>query len=99
MPQDSKIKNKDILLFDFGATYNGYRSDMTRTVFIGDASDEERKIYNIVLNAHIKSASMLKPAIKCSEVDKCARNIISDAGYKEFFLHYFHLVCYSLYFE
>ena len=87
VPSDKKICNGDIILFDFGATYNGYRSDMTRTIAFGTISEEKKKIYDIVYNAHILSEKALKPGVKCMEIDKIARDYIDSFSYKDLFLH------------
>jgi len=87
VPSNKKISKGDLLLFDFGATYNGYRSDMTRTVAISEISDEKKKIYDIVYNAHIFAAKELKPGIMCKDIDAVARNYISKCGYGEYFMH------------
>lgn len=81
------IKNGELLTLDFGCILDGYCSDMTRTVAIGNVSDWQREIYSIVLKAQstaLKSVSIEK---KCSEIDAAARKIISDAGYGKNFGH------------
>ncbi len=87
VPSKKKICNGDLILFDFGATYNGYRSDMTRTVAFGEVSKEKKKIYDIVYNAHILAAKSLKPGIKCMEIDKIARDYIGSFSYNDYFIH------------
>ena len=72
---------------DFGAVYNGYHSDMTRTVAVGQVSEEQQKIYGIVLCAQEKALSMLKAGVPCNEADAAARDIISQAGYGDYFGH------------
>ncbi|HOV40172.1 MAG TPA: M24 family metallopeptidase, partial [Oscillospiraceae bacterium] len=75
------------LLFDFGAVYDGYHSDMTRTVCFGNPSGEMQKVYDIVLKAQLEALNAAKAGMKCSELDKIARDIISNAGYGENFGH------------
>ena len=87
VPNGNKVKKGDFILFDFGATVNGYRSDMTRTVAFGEVSDEQKKIYDIVLSAHLEAMKNIKPGIKCSQIDKIARDIIKNNGYEKDFLH------------
>lgn len=87
VPSEKKIKKGDLILFDFGATYNGYRSDMTRTVAFSEISEEKKKIYDIVLNAHLKAKEELKPGATCNYIDGIARKYIEDAGFGEEFLH------------
>lgn len=87
IPDGTKVKNGDFLLFDFGATVNGYRSDMTRTIAYGNVTEEMGNIYDIVLKAHLKAAKELKAEVKASEIDKKAREYIREEGYGELFLH------------
>ncbi len=87
VPSEKKINKGDLILFDFGATYNGYRSDMTRTVAFSEISEEKKKIYDIVLNAHLKARDELKPGVTCKYIDSVARKYIEESGYGEDFLH------------
>ena len=87
VPDSTKIKKDDFLLFDYGATVNGYRSDMTRTVVYGRADEFMKNIYNTVLEAHYEAAGKIKDGIKASDVDMAARNHIEKNGYGEQFLH------------
>jgi len=81
------INNGEFLTLDFGCVYNGYCSDMTRTVFVGKADEKQKKIYNTVLEAQQKALEQIKPGILGKEVDKIARDIITAAGYGENFGH------------
>lgn len=87
VPGDEVIKEGDFFTCDFGAMYEGYHSDTTRTVAVGTATDEMREIYNIVLKAQLAALEMIKPGVKCSDVDKTARDIIEQAGYGKYFGH------------
>lgn len=87
VPSDNTVKEGDFFTCDFGAVYEGYHSDTTRTVAVGYASAEMKEIYSIVLKAQLSALEKIKPGEKCSEVDKTARDIISGAGYGEFFGH------------
>lgn len=86
-PSSRKLKKGEMVKIDFGAVYNGYHSDMTRTVFLGKATDKFKKIYGIVLEAQEKAIAAIKVGKICNEIDAVARKIIDDAGYKEFFGH------------
>lgn len=86
-PSDKLIENGDFVTMDFGCVFNGYCSDMTRTVAVGSVTDEQRKVYDIVLNAQKTTCDAIKAGMKASEVDAVARKIISDAGYGECFGH------------
>ena len=87
VPTDKKVEFGDFVTMDYGAVVNGYHSDMTRTVAVGTINDEQKKIYNIVLQAQVATLERLKAGLKCSEADSVSRNIIRDAGYGDFFRH------------
>lgn len=84
---DTKLKCGDFITMDFGCIYNGYCSDMTRTVVFGKASEKQKEIYNVVLEAQLKALEFLEVGKKAKDADKIARDIISDAGYGKFFGH------------
>ncbi|MDF2572698.1 MAG: ypdF [Sporomusa sp.] len=81
------IEVGDFVTMDFGAVYQGYHSDMTRTVVIGKANDKQRTIYNIVLAAQLAGVKAVKAGKIGKEVDQVSRQIINDAGYGEYFGH------------
>lgn len=81
------IRNGEFLTLDFGCVYNGYCSDMTRTVFIGKATERHKEIYSTVLKANIKALKGIMPGITGREADKIARDVISEAGFGEYFGH------------
>lgn len=87
VPTDKKVCNGDFITIDYGAVVNGYHSDMTRTVAVGEVSDEQINIYETVLEAQLRALAMLKEGVKCSEVDAAAREYIKEKGYGEFFRH------------
>ena len=87
VPSNDIVREGDFFTIDFGAMYEGYHSDTTRTVAIGSATDKMREIYDIVLQAQLKALEAIKPGVKCSDVDKTARDIITDAGYGKYFGH------------
>jgi len=87
VPGDRVIEEGDMVTIDFGARYEGYDADMTRTVAVGQPSDKMRKIYDIVLHAQETAQAAIAPGVKCSEIDKIARDIITEAGYGECFGH------------
>ncbi|MGL5677057.1 MAG: M24 family metallopeptidase, partial [Cellulosilyticaceae bacterium] len=86
-PGDETLHQGDFLVMDFGCLYEGYCSDMTRTLVIGEASDKHLHIYNTVLEAQLKALEAIKPGMKGKEVDAVARKVISDAGYGDYFGH------------
>ncbi|MGM0437114.1 MAG: M24 family metallopeptidase [Bacillota bacterium] len=84
---DKKLKKGDFITMDFGTFYEGYCSDMTRTVVLGEVSDKQRKIYNIVLKAQKEVINKIKAGMSGKEADAIARDIIEDAGYGDNFGH------------
>lgn len=85
---DRVIVKGDFITMDFGCIYEGYCSDMTRTVLMGaDVSNKQLDVYNTVLKAQTEALKLVKPGVKCSDVDACARQIIADAGYGSYFGH------------
>lgn len=87
MPNDKVIKNGDFLLMDYGCVYNGYCSDMTRTIMIGKADKKQKEIYNTVLNAQMAGLNVIKAGIIGAAADKIARDVIAESGYGEYFGH------------
>ncbi len=87
VPTDKKIENGDFITMDFGAVYNGYHSDMTRTVIVGKPTEKQKEVYETVLKAQKASLTVLKNGITGVEADKVARDIIDAKGYKENFGH------------
>lgn len=87
VPSDDIVSEGDFFTFDIGSIFEGYHSDTTRTVAIKSASEEMRKVYDIVLKAQLAVLDGVKPGAKCSDVDKIARDIISENGYGKYFGH------------
>lgn len=87
VPTDKRIENGDFITMDFGAVYNGYHSDMTRTVIVGKPTEKQKEVYETVLKAQKSSLEVLKSGITGVKADKAARDIIENAGYKENFGH------------
>ena len=77
IPTEKPLEKGDFLTMDFGAVYNGYCSDMTRTVAIGYVTDEQQKVYDTVLNAQLSALEEIAPNKVCKEIDKIARDIIN----------------------
>ncbi len=87
VPSDYTINKGDFVLMDFGAVYDGYHSDMTRTVCVGTPTDEMTEIYNIVLSAQLNALKTAHSGISGKTLDESARKIIEDKGYGEYFGH------------
>ena len=81
------IAEGDFVTMDFGASYMGYCSDMTRTVAVGFATEEMKKIYNTVLEAQLAGLAASKAGVPGKDIDGAARKVIADAGYGEYFGH------------
>ena len=86
VPSDNPVHKGDFVTLDTGALLDGYHSDMTRTVALGKVSDEQRRVYETVLQAHLAVIDALKPGVLCCDVDKLARDMI-DKEYPGTFGH------------
>lgn len=84
---DKKIEQGEFVTMDFGCVYQGYCSDMTRTVAVGTPTQEMREVYQIVLDANIRAMERVKEGRRCSEIDAIARDYIAECGYGEYFGH------------
>lgn len=82
-----KLQNGDFVTMDFGCVYQGYCSDMTRTVAIGEPTEEMKKVYQIVLDANLRAMDAIQEGVKCNEIDAIARNYIKEQGYGDYFGH------------
>ncbi|MGN1420064.1 MAG: M24 family metallopeptidase [Eubacterium sp.] len=87
VPDERKIKEGDFVLFDFGATYHGYHSDMTRTVAVGHATDEMIECYNLVLKAQKAGIKALADGVKCSDVYKASYDVLNEKDMAKYFRH------------
>lgn len=84
---DRKLERGDFLLFDWGARYRGYCSDITRTFVVGEASDKQIEIYNTVLAANRAALAAVRPGVTAGSIDDAGRAVINAKGYGEFFTH------------
>ena len=87
VPSEKKVREGEFVLMDFGAVVDGYHSDMTRTVCVGEPTDKMREVYNIVLEAQSRALSAVKAGMTGSELDAVARDYIAANGYGEAFGH------------
>jgi Xaa-Pro aminopeptidase len=87
LPDKTRLKKGDIILIDMGMKYKGYCSDMTRMIFTKSPTEEQKKIYNLVLKAQETAIQKIKAGITGNHADKYARDIIVKAGYGETFGH------------
>lgn len=82
-----KIKKHEMVVVDLGARYKGYNSDETCTFVVGKPSKEQKKMYQVVKDAHDKAIEAVRPGVKASYIDSAARNFIKRAGYGRYFSH------------
>ncbi|MBO6060918.1 MAG: aminopeptidase P family protein, partial [Clostridia bacterium] len=87
IPGQRKLTEGDLVVIDFGCKYNGYCSDMTRTIAVGEPKEELRRIYDIVLRAQTAALEALKPNMSAKELDAVARGVIEAEGYGPNFGH------------
>ena len=84
---DRVIQHGDMVVLDFGGLKHGYGSDTTRTVHVGEPTDEEREVHEIVRDAQQAGFEAVRPGVECQEIDRAARAVITEAGYGEYFIH------------
>lgn len=87
VPSDNAINDGDLVLFDFGATYKGYHSDMTRTIAVGSATDEMKEAYELVLSAQIAGIKALNAGVRCADVYKAAYDVLAEKDMAQYFRH------------
>jgi Xaa-Pro aminopeptidase len=76
-----------MVVLDFGGLKDGYGSDTSRTVHVGEPAEEEREVYEVVRRAQQAGVESVRPGVPCQEIDRACRRDITDAGYGERFLH------------
>lgn len=81
VPTDRKIEYGDIILLDYGCVLDGYCSDTSRTIFIGEVKEEYKEIYDIVLESQLKAINEITTGMTCKEADSTARDYIIEKGY------------------
>ncbi|MGY4962788.1 aminopeptidase P family protein [Streptomyces sp. 900105245] len=84
---DRVIREGDMVVLDFGGLKDGYGSDTTRTVHVGEPTEEERRVHDVVRAAQEAGVRAVRPGAACQDVDRAARAVITDAGYGEYFIH------------
>ncbi len=82
-----KLEKGMPILMDFGCSYDGFLSDMTRTLFFGEPTDKFLRVYNAVKNAHLKAVSEISSGISCKQADAIARDCLGEFGLSEYFTH------------
>lgn len=87
MTDETVLKEGDVLIMDFGCRVHGYHSDITRTLMIGEPSEKQKEVYQVVNDAHHAARRVLRAGVTAGEVDQAARSVIEKAGYGEYFTH------------
>lgn len=86
-PSERRLQAGDLLVVDWGATSDGYISDLTRTFAVGEVEEEYQKIHKIVQEANAAGRAAARPGVPCADVDKAARDVIEKSGYGVYFTH------------
>jgi Xaa-Pro aminopeptidase len=86
-PGDRTIVDGDLVVIDFGALVDGYHSDMTRTFMVGEPSDTQRRMYDVVLAAQAAGVAAVRAGVEAKEVDRTCRDLITEAGWGDAFGH------------
>lgn len=81
------VQNNELVLFDLGCIVDGYCSDVSRTIAIGTLNEKQQDIYDVCLEAQLAAQDATRPGITAEQLDKVARDVISKAGYGDYFIH------------
>lgn len=84
---DTRLKPGDSIVIDMGCVYEGYCSDMTRTIFYKKVSEKQKEVYELVLKANLAAEAIIRPGVRLCEIDRAARQVIEEAGYGPLFNH------------
>ncbi|WP_372408857.1 aminopeptidase P family protein [Streptomyces luteireticuli] len=84
---DRVIAEGDMVVMDFGGLLDGYGSDTTRTVHVGEPTPEERKVHDVVREAQQAAFEAVRPGAACQDIDRAARSVIVRNGFGEYFVH------------
>ena len=84
---DTPLQSGDAIICDVGVLWQSYCADMTRTVFFGSATDEQKRVYDVVAKANAAGRAAVRPGVPMKEFDLAARKVIEDAGYGKYFIH------------
>ncbi len=86
-PTEKKIEKDDLILMDLGGRYNGYCADMSRVKMCGTPTQEQKDLYEVVMQMYNKAIQAVKPGVKANEVHEIAKRVAQEAGYGEYFVH------------
>jgi len=86
-PTEKKIEQDDLILMDLGGRYNGYCADMSRVKMCGTPTQEQKDLYEVVIQMYNRAIQAVKPGVKANEVHEIAKRVAQEAGYGEYFVH------------
>ena len=86
-PSDRVIGRNELVVCDFGCIVDGYCSDMTRTVSVGDPGPDARHLYDVVLASQQAGRALVAADVACADIDRASRDVIADAGWADAFSH------------
>ncbi len=86
-PSGRVVEQGDLVVIDFGALVDGYHSDMTRTLGVGEPTPTQRRMLDVVLASQAAGVAAVAPGVACSEIDRACRDVIAEAGWGDAFLH------------
>ena len=86
-PSSRELRRGDIVLLDCGCSVDGYNTDMTRVAVVGEPSDEQQRVYSVVLRAQETALERIAPGVACGTADGFARKVIEEEGFGEYFTH------------
>jgi Xaa-Pro aminopeptidase len=86
-PTRRRLEQGDLVLLDFGAAWEGYKADITRTVVLGRPDARQREVHQAVLDAHDAGVAAIRPGVQAGDVDRAAREVLERAGLGEYFIH------------
>jgi Xaa-Pro aminopeptidase len=86
-PSGRRVERNELIVLDFGAMVDGYCSDMTRTVCVGEPSSEMQRVLDVVLASQAAGVAAVKAGVACADIDRACREVISAAGWGERFVH------------
>ncbi len=81
------VEDGDMVVCDFGGTVDGYHSDVTRTFIVGEPTQRQKEVHDLVVAANEAGRAAVAPGIACQDIDRASRQVIAEAGYGEFFIH------------
>ncbi|MFD6431968.1 aminopeptidase P family protein [Streptomyces venezuelae] len=84
---DRVIERGDMVVLDFGGLLHGYGSDTSRTVHVGEPTAEEQRVHDVVREAQAAGCAAVRPGAACQDIDRAARDVITEFGYGEYFIH------------